>query len=91
MRCELMVGRLISHPCGAKGRGRCSQCGRAACARHAAGATPGVCVQCAGLYQPPGAPVSITAEEMFRFTPDELARFEADDGPADHTLRPYDS
>jgi hypothetical protein len=78
------IGRLVSHPCGAKTVGRCTQCGSLFCGAHLVDSGDPLCVQCAGRYTPPDAPVRVTREEMLAFDNDDYAAFDAPgDGPLD--------
>ena len=68
-RCEIIIGRLISHPCSLKAKARCVQCDRITCAGHLSQdpETPGVCVLCTGAYAPPEGVRQISFAEMFEF------------------------
>jgi hypothetical protein len=76
--CPIYIGRLVSHPCGRKTSRACPACRRPVCERHLAAADDARCVQCAGAYTPPPAPIRVGDEEMFAFTADELAVFDGD-------------
>lgn len=86
MRCHVRIGKLVSHPCGRKGRTRCVKCSNPACARHVEG---GTCDTCRGV-QPPEATVHVSWDEMFTFTDDEAALFDGRGRP-DDPLRDLDS
>ena len=101
-RCDVFVGRLISHPCGAGAVRRCLGCGRPVCADHLApqpgsddteGPAPksGRCVVCAGIYEPPPAKTRVTKEEFATFTDEEFAIFDADAMTEDFALLGFDS
>jgi len=74
-RCTIVIGSLISHPCGQLASGVCPRCERAACPRHLRG-KEGVCVECTGDHVAPEAPVAVAMEEMMAFTDEEMGAFE---------------
>ncbi len=72
----MVVGRLVSHPCGTRWVGRCVRCNRSMCGVHLA--EQQVCVQCHGRYQPPEGIVSATGGALLEFDADDASAF--DDG-----------
>jgi hypothetical protein len=88
--CQIYIGRLVSHPCGRKTSLHCAACRRAVCNRHI---DPGGvrCAQCAGRYAPPPAPIRVTEEEMFAFSPEEISTFDAPYGPPANVSQVDDS
>ncbi|MEL6182305.1 MAG: hypothetical protein AAFS10_25335 [Myxococcota bacterium] len=82
-RCQMYVGRLISHPCGLKAKARCASCGQPFCRDHLVSLTDPICLQCAGRYTPPDAHHRVTFEEMFDFDEHEIKAFERRQADAD--------
>lgn len=88
-RCELLIGRIISHPCSLKAKTRCGTCNRTTCAGHLSqdAAFIGICVQCAGSYAPPDGVRRISFAEMFEFDEADFDAFvlqQAQVGADDH-------
>lgn len=69
----MVIGKLVSHPCGSKAVGRCVSCGRVMCGHHLGG---GTCLQCQGRYAPAAAPLWISEGEMLTFDESEIAAFD---------------
>lgn len=69
----MVIGKLVSHPCGSKAIARCGSCGRAMCRQHL---PAGTCLQCQGRYVPSAAPLSISEGEMMTFDESEIAAFD---------------
>lgn len=88
MRCGLIVGQLVAHPCGRKARVTCSRCRTPTCEQHL---SEGQCLRCAGMYRAPDAPVEVSWQEMFDFTDAELEVFEKRTQSPDQALHRYDS
>lgn len=77
MRCEIFIGRLVSHPCAKLTAQRCDMCGRPACHRHMSQSAPTTCAVCTQEYRPPGAPVEVTMDEMLAFDDGDFGAFDA--------------
>lgn len=75
-RCEIFIGVLVSHPCGARAVVRCPGCSRPICKHHLHERNPAQCVQCAGVYEPPVASTTVDLDELVSFTSDEFAVFD---------------
>ena len=88
-RCELVVGTIVSHPCGAKAKVRCDACQRTICTLHFSAKSPPTCLQCAGEYTVTEAPKSITMDEMFALTQADTAPFNKGGQPG--LMGPFDS
>nr|ABB84850.1 hypothetical protein [uncultured delta proteobacterium DeepAnt-32C6] len=92
MRCMITIGRIVSHPCGQKAAAPCSRCGTACCKHHLSrqSSSLGQCCVCSGEYTPVEAKIRVTMEEMFDFSPDDLAAFDRDQEGM-WSIGPYDS
>ena len=77
----MVIGKLVSHPCGSQVSARCATCHRAMCQHHLDGSR---CVQCAGKYAPPLAPLSVSEGELMAFDPSEIAAFDEGGAPPAH-------
>ncbi|MEL6342834.1 MAG: hypothetical protein AAFV53_06850 [Myxococcota bacterium] len=88
MRCGLVVGKLVAHPCGRKARTVCGRCRTPICERHTA---DGRCLSCAGQWTRPEGVVEVSWQEMFDFTDAELSVFEKRTQSPDQALHRYDS
>ena len=88
MRCGLVVGQLIAHPCGRKTPERCAGCGTPVCEAHQEG---GRCMACLGRWEEPRATVSVSWEEMMGFTDEEAALFAKRGRSPGEGLHTYDS
>jgi len=88
MRCGLVIGTLIAHPCGQKTTTRCSGCQVPTCDGHT---SAGQCWRCAGQWTEPRATVSVSWEEMMGFTDEEAAMFTRRGGKPGEGLHSYDS
>ncbi len=87
-RCEIYIGRVVSHPCAQQAAARCGHCGKRFCTRHGSAESRGACVMCTGEYQPPEAPTKISMDELYAFGRDDLDAFDQQHVPA---LHDYDS
>ena len=77
----MIVGRLVSHPCGTRWVGRCVRCNRSMCGVHLAERQ--VCVQCHGRYQPPDGILSATGGALIEFGDDDALAFDEGASPGD--------
>ena len=75
----MLIGKLVSHPCGNRAVQGCAACQRPMCDRHLDAAAPRRCLQCAGVYAPPAAPLQVSEQEMMSFDAAELAAFDRDE------------
>jgi hypothetical protein len=87
-RCDMAIGRVISHPCGTKTDKKCAACDRFMCDVHLPVSTD-TCLQCAGTYEPPLGIRHVSMAEMFELRPEEAEAFERAGGQP--IVSPFDS
>jgi hypothetical protein len=87
-RCGMLIGRVISHPCGTKTRKKCASCDRFMCDVHLPPEAQ-ACLQCAGTYIPVDGIRQVSMDDMFGLRPDEAAAYERVGGQP--IVSPFDS
>ena len=75
MKCEVMVGQLISRPCGKKATVTCSECSANVCEEHF-DEEKNMCVSCSGKLDVSKGMLDI--DELFHFEQEELRVFDTE-------------
>ena len=75
MKCEVIVGQLISRPCGKKAAISCPECSFGVCEDHF-DAEQKMCVSCSGVLEVSKGMMDI--DELFHFDQEELRVFDTE-------------
>ena len=75
MKCEVMVGQLISRPCGQKAANSCPQCSLKICDEHF-DKEKNICVSCSGEL--PLSKGMLDIDELLHFEQEELRVFDTE-------------